>query len=444
MNRSSDGFNFGNNPTQFNPQFNVSNNHPLIKNSQEYLYYKKYVSIHSEDRDMIKYPESSVFEIEMPEDITNVYSLRLVDWAFPANYNTFSTLNTNVTMTFKINSPYNPNENLVSNNLLSSIFEALYLYNDNYLITIEDGFYNPNQMSIELTNKFNETVSQQILTYFNIQINNPPPTQTLPPSFWETMVTQFIAEGQYNRFIIVYNEVGQKFWFGNTCDSFILTNESTILYNASIPNISCGIRANQKEFSSWGLPCNLGLERNDITSKKGSQIINGSEIKYTPRFYYGDVNPGDNGFWLLPNTDLSGSFVYYIEANYKINLMGPSHFYIELEGQNCIDETSPYVSNEFSFKNPNTTNGIVNSSFAKIPLSSTPVTQCYGDNNMPYKFYDPPADRIRRLYVKIRYHNGQLVNFGVFNYTFTLEFTTLLPQINRKIHHSHIPPFIQS
>ena len=446
MSKISDGFNFGNNnPTSFNPQFNVSTNHPLIKNSQEYLYYKKYVSIHSEDRDIIKYPDSTLFEIEMPEDITNVYSLKLVDWAFPSNYNTFSILNSNVSMTFKINDPYNPNVNLDATDLQSAIFEALYLYNNEYLIIIEDGFYNPLQMSNELTNKFNEVVSIQILNYFNTQINNPPSTQMRPPSFWQSVKNEFLAQGQYRSFIIVYNDVGQKFWFGNISDGFILTNQLTAEYNDSISNINCSyFSTSKKDFSSWGLPANLGFDRSNITSTKGSKIVNGTEISYTPRFYYGDVFPGDNGYWLLPQTDMSGSFVYYIEATYKINILGPSHFYMEIEGQNCIDETSPFVSNDFSLKNPNTTNGIVNSSFAKIPVSSTPVTQWYGDNNIPYKFYDPPKDRIRRLIIKLRYHNGQLVNFGLFNYTFTLEFTTLLPQINRKVHHSHIPPFIQS
>jgi NAD-dependent oxidoreductase involved in siderophore biosynthesis len=36
--------------------YNLDTNHPLIPNSQEYIYYKKYISIHSEDRDYIKYP----------------------------------------------------------------------------------------------------------------------------------------------------------------------------------------------------------------------------------------------------------------------------------------------------------------------------------------------------------------------------------------------------
>ena len=49
------------------PVFNTNTSHPLIPNSQEYIYYKKYVSVHSEDRNMLKYPESSDFEFELHE-----------------------------------------------------------------------------------------------------------------------------------------------------------------------------------------------------------------------------------------------------------------------------------------------------------------------------------------------------------------------------------------
>ena len=77
-------------PSFNEPVFNTNTNHPLIPNSQEYIYYRKYVSIHSEDRDIIKYPNSSEFDIELPEDLLNVISIRLSTWAFPSNYSTFS------------------------------------------------------------------------------------------------------------------------------------------------------------------------------------------------------------------------------------------------------------------------------------------------------------------------------------------------------------------
>ena len=45
MNRSSDGFHFGNNPPQFNQNLNVSTNHPIIQNADTYYVFKKYVYI---------------------------------------------------------------------------------------------------------------------------------------------------------------------------------------------------------------------------------------------------------------------------------------------------------------------------------------------------------------------------------------------------------------
>jgi hypothetical protein len=442
MSRSSDGFNFGNNSPPFHPQFNVSNGHPLIKNSQSYLYLKKYISIHSEDRDSIRFPNSSQFEIELPEDINNIYSLKLVDWTFPANYNTFSITNQNVTLLFNINKPYNPNENSVNNLLASAIFEALYLTTEKLVFTIEDGFYNPSQMATTLTNKFNEAASNKILSYFKNQIISN--TSNEPTSFWQQALDEFLSTGQYSRFIVVYNDVGQKFWFGNTADGFTIDNEGISVYSELTPNTKCGARSSQREFSSWGLPCNLGLSRCNITSQKGVITKDGVEVEYVPRFYYGDVFPGDNGYWLLPSPDLSGSSVHFIESNFKINLMGPSHFYMELDGNNCIDETSPYTPSEYIAKRPNTTNGIVNSAFAKIAVPSTPITQWFDKNSLPYKFYDPPLDKMRKLSIKLRYHNQQLVSFGVFNFSFTLEFTTLLPNIPKNIIHSRVPPVSES
>ena len=106
-------------------------------------------------------------------DLIKVYSLKLIDWTFPANYNTFSKANQNVTMVFKIDRPYNPNENSVDNSLASAIFEALYLTTSNLIFSIEDGFYNPSQLATTLTNKFNEAVSNKILSYFETQKTNP-------------------------------------------------------------------------------------------------------------------------------------------------------------------------------------------------------------------------------------------------------------------------------
>jgi hypothetical protein len=424
--------------------FNTNTSHPLIPSSQEYIYYKKYVSIHSEDRNPLKYPNSAQFEIELPEDLLNVAALRLVNWTFPANYNTFSELNDNVGMTFLINNPYNPNINGVTNILAQKTFECLFtLQAENLVIRISDGFYNPQQMVTELTNKFNEAVTVRLTNYFlagSIDASNNPVQQ----AEYITALNELNTAGGYNNFVIVYNNVSQKIWFGNISDGFILTNEIILLKNTLSDSLNCGIKAQLPDFSQWGLPGNLGLSRCNtvsdvsfnIASRVNSSNYNGQQV---PRFFYGDVFPGDSGYWLLPNTSLPNSNVQWVECFHKINFMGHGYMYMEIEGQNCMDETSPYNVSPHTLTT-NSTNGVVNSAFAKIAIPTTPLAQWFDRDSLPYKFYYPPAERMRRFYIKIRYHNGQLVNFGDFNYSFVIEFTTQLPQLLRSSNSVPYPP----
>ena len=439
-------FNSNQFPNQGN-QFNTNTNHPIIPSSQEYMYYKKYVSIHSEDRDMLKFPNPSEFEIELPEDLLNVASLRLVSWSFPSNYSTFSISTSNISMTFKINNPYNPNAFDITDLLVVKTFEYLFLNQDeNFVIIIEEGFYNPNQMATELTNKFNHAVTVRLTDYFIEKSTDSSLTPEEQASYLEAN-KQLILAGGYSNFVIVYNNVGQKIWFGNTCDGFLLTNEVQSVKNTLVENLYCGARAQLPEFSHWGLPGNLGLTRCNQQSKSGSEVSNIVTYiayyygKIVPRFYYGDVSYGDDGFWLVPSLTLIGSEVQWLEGTYKINLMGPGYMYMELEGNNCIDETSPYNVSSFTLSS-NETNGVVNSAFAKIAVPSTPISQWFDRDSLPYKFYYPPAERMRRFKIRIRYHNGELANFGIFSYSFVIEFTLQMPQMLRNSKSITYPPLI--
>lgn len=412
--------------------FNTNTSHPLIPSSQEYMFYKKYVSIHSDDRNFLKYPSASEFEIELPEDLLNVSALRLINWTFPANYNTFSAINNNTIMTFKINNPYNPNINGLTNILLQKIFEYLFLsQTENYDIMIEDGFYNPQQMVIELTNKFNACITDKLTVYFTTKSTDISlsPAQQLE---YITALNELNTVGGYSNFIVVYNNVSQKIWFGNVCDGFILTNETQIAAGVATNNFNCNIKSQLPNFFEWGLPSNLGLTRVNSTSSNNNNFLVTPSItkyngQYVPRFFYGDVFPGDNGYWLIPNPILTGSQVQWVECPLKINFMGPGCMYMEIAGQNCMDETSPFNISTYTLTT-NSTNGVVNSAFAKIDIPTTPIAQWFDHDSLPYKFYYPPAERMRKFQIKIRYHNGELVNFGEFNYSFVIEFTLQLPQ----------------
>jgi hypothetical protein len=312
---------------------------------------------------------------------------------------------------------------MLYNPLEQAIFESLYLSaTQNFTIIIEDGFYNPTQMATELQNKFNTVVSNRIVKYLK--------DNATPSNGYADLSTQFVNQGGYTKFVIVYNTVGQKIWYGNTSDEFMMANEAVSLIGTLADNLFCGAKAQLPEFDNWGLPANLGLSRCNITASSIKDSVTGEP--FTPRFYYGDVNPGDNGYWLLPDPTLTNSVVYFIEPVYKINLMGPAYFYMELTGNNCIDITSPYTVNKFTLTN-NVTNGVANSAFAKIGIPTTPISQWFDKDSLPYKMYWPPAERMRKLGIKFRYHNGQLASFGIFPYSFTIEFTTLLPNQPRRV-----------
>jgi hypothetical protein len=180
------------------------------------------------------------------------------------------------------------------------------------------------------------------------------------------------------------------------------------------------------DYSTWGLPSNLGFGK---CNEESIETKNIGEV----RFYYGDVFTGDNGFWLLPNPALPNSSINYIVPTYKVNLMGFSDFHLSIDELNCIDETSPYNLSKFT-QQTNQTNSIVNASFAVIPVPSTPISQFFGQGLFqPYKMFYPVAERIRKLTFRIRYHNGSLVDFGLFNFAFVLEFQILVPHVNRSI-----------
>jgi hypothetical protein len=297
--------------------------------------------------------------------------------------------------------------NIISEALRSNLSQP-------YVATIEEGFYNPYQMATELTNQMNTVVTNFIQNY--ISVNNP------------SLLNSFNLLGGYNQFVVAYNSVSQKLWFGNKSSDFTILNSSS-LYNVNhFNNLNC---ANKQypDFSDWGLPSYLGFTRSDSITMSS---VNGAY----PRFFYGDANiPGDNGYWLKPDPQYLGTSanipVFFLQTPFKINIMGPSYFYIEVEGMNNIDETMPFSVNTFT-STTNVTNGIVKSSFAKIPITTTPLSQWYDNYQLPTKIYNPVSERIRKMKIKIRYHNGALVQFGTTEFSLMFEFTILRPMNNRE------------
>lgn len=344
---------------------------------------QKYVSIHSCDRDVTKYPDAASFEIQLPDDYLNVTCIKLNAWSFPDKsvHSVFSNRNGNITLQFNIiQSFYEINSDV--NDILNDHAPVT------FQITIESGIYNPQQLVTELTNRMNSAV-----TLFLLEKNS--------------SVT-------YDEFIVIHNNVSGKIWFGNKSANFSLDGQ-----NQSNQMTQCNDKQ-FKQYSQWGIGYNLGMKRDKI-----AYSIQQTNIDQT-RFYYGDAAyADDNGIWLpMPTTNNGKAF--FFECPSKLNIEGDSVFYMELTGLNTMDETMPFELNNYT-NTTNGTNGIIKSSFVKIPITIHPCQQQQHTIDS-YKWFNPPLDRIRKIGIKFRYHDNRLVDFDDFEYSVTLEFTLTLTQ----------------
>jgi hypothetical protein len=390
--------------------YNLNTTHPLQVNANTYISYPKYVSIDSTDRDVLSYPKSTFFDIELPQALENVTAVTLYSWDFPANYEVFTPDRNNIYMTFTITEPFLPSSPSLLDEAIYNCLESN--KNKTNYITITRGFYTQYQMVTELTNKLNKAVSDLLDTYINDNLSK---YSSLLP----------ISDNTYDRFVVIYNEVKQNIWFGNRADKFVLNN--SIVFEASQKySQRCLLKA-YPDFSYWGLPSYLGLQRTDAISEPANYV----------RVYYGDIQPGDDGYWLLPVSSLGNTSVYYVECINKINLMGYANIYLQVGGLNCIDTTLPFyidVSQKPSPYSVKRSSSAVNYALAKVSIPTTPISQWFGNNgssNVPSKTFNPPLSRIKKLTIKIVYHDGSLVDFNNFDYSFLLQFTILEPQILR-------------
>jgi hypothetical protein len=145
------------------------------------------------------------------------------------------------------------------------------------------------------------------------------------------------------------------------------------------------------------------------------------------KVYYVNSSSSSQGTTWLPVG--SGNTGYVLIPPNPPSLNGDSAMYMEIDKYNYQDEMQPYSENTSSGR-CNDYNGIVNASFAKIPLLTKPtqiVSQLeyqFG-NNPPdtaegISSFFPPLDKLSKLKFKFRYHNGTLVDFGGQNFSFTI------------------------
>jgi hypothetical protein len=355
---------------------NIYTEHPLIAREQTFALDRKLVTIHSEDRDIAAWPSSSHFEITLPEPITNIQSIRLIESNFPSINDVFTTIKQNTKMSFSVT-------------ISSSVY--------NLQIEIQSGLYSPIQMANEITNCMNNAVANMV-----------------PPIF-----------PGYDKFTVIYNEVNQRLWFGNKEHKFSILADKMEEYSDPSNNLYVNCRVlppneiNHSRNTKWGLPYYLGFNKELYTATYSAKNID---------LYY--KNPAFDPFYLwLP----AGG--YYIIPPNVINTLGDNVFYLDMFEYNQMDELHPYPRKTNSTIN-NSYGGRVKSAFAKIPILGVPVSQYFDSRNsllQNMSHFFPPLERVSKLKFRFRYHDGTLVNFSNNDLSFTLQFDCYRDEIAREL-----------
>ncbi len=373
------------------PQFNVNNQHQLIRRQNTYVLDRKLVTIHSEDRDINKWPNANHFEVELPETLTNIQSMRLVEIELPSNQYVFSNNQQNTKLNFYIIPQMSVNQDQ---------FDALQAHiNTPFSIIIQEGVFTPNQLALEIQNLMNKAV--------------------------EIYLKSIIPLATYDKFTVYYDIVGHHMWFGNTYDNFTFKFIQQIAYD-----ISCSVIVNQQQspnvwdqYANWGLPYYLGFKKINYTATETSTDI---------VFNYNDFT------WLQPDpTNLPPGITkhaFFIKASNTICMRGENVIYMEMNKFNTIDELVPYSKATNNMYN-NDYNGTVNSAFAKIPMINNTNNESIADSRNLFlqnvSQYHPPIDKLRKVKFKFRYHDGRLVEFKNCNFNFTIAFNQLKDEISR-------------
>lgn len=437
----------------FSLNYSQPDNHPLIPNQNTYYKQKKTVMITSSDRNIIKYPESSTFEILLPTDIVNVASVQLTNWTLPTTHDTFSPNNNNLQFEFTLlpltgftlagdtTIPFNydasseyPDAGIVeiSNEYVEAVNEFLLDKNNRkFIITINEGTYLSIGLAYEMQNKMNIAVNNRILNYLE-----------------STLKTEYYVP--YTFFQVIVNEIQSTFWFINTLNSFIFNNDS-LLYTAN--NIigetflPCSTQRVFPSFVYYGLPAYLGFVNTLIESRV---CINKYEL--TLLSSHPPITPLADAILKMPPSVSQPTFlqnyiktpteVKFINVNYikplnKFTIIKNTSIFLDISTLNGADSTRPFTNNEFT-KITNQGNGSVKSFLGRVTLIPATINFAFsssssGGETQPVVNFNPPLERLTRFKINLRYHDGSLVNFGFHEWMITLQLESFLPSQNVKL-----------
>ena len=178
-------------------------------------YSTRMITIHTEDRDLLKYPFENAFEVVLPTVIKNVLSVELADIALPAFF-------------------YNVSDYLQNTKLWFSVPNY---FTEPVEIAVPAGCYAPADLCSALAKQLNEATAKRLYT-LGIYVS---PLTT------------------YTQFSVSYNAIERKFTFHSTQDGFVLWFDRQSTYEC---DSSCQQQQQQHQFTCWKMLRNWGLGYN--------------------------------------------------------------------------------------------------------------------------------------------------------------------------------------
>lgn len=304
------------------------------------------VTIHTEDRDPLKYPFENAFEVVLPTVLKHVLSVELFDIALPAFF-------------------YNVSNHLQNTKLWFSV--------PNYFaepveIAVPSGCYTPADLCAALIKELNAATTGRL---YALGVYASPLTA-------------------YSQFNVSYNAIERKFAVHTVQDGFVLWFDKESVYDLQQqqqhqPHVNCW-----KMLRNWGLGYTLGFYKRAYEA--------GSSLNVTP-----------------DDTSLGFTIVSAKIAELDVSRT----IYMEIDTFNWIDEIAPFSIATTDAYNGDF-NGSVNTAFAKLALSA--VSGCYAPVKKFKRVLPHAVEKVGRLKIKFRYHNGILVDFNHQAFDFSLKF----------------------
>ena len=325
---------------------------------------KKILTIHSEDRDINKWPDPNEFELYLPDNYSNIESINL----------------TNISIT---NNFYNISEYLFNNYLpYSTTQDSPNLSH----ILIPDGLYTPEQLAFTLTK---------------------------------------LLENQ--KIFVLYHKIKNKFLFLSSLSHNFNLQFDNFAYTEKLckdKKFLDPIKIS-KQYAHWGLGYNLGFEKTSYDfSRNGPIEPPDISTNYVNDF---DICLNDPNKIIPDGFDISNCYFRYSENQIDLNPSNTIYMEIDKHNY-CDEITPyQYRSNYLYCNDYNSTINSYFAKILFLTQNSSIGKKMTPTNHEGYISQGHlncknPIEKLTRLKFKFRYHNGELVDFHNINFNFTLEF----------------------